>query len=324
MRPDPSVAWLGQLCCVARNIGAMVAPVATDAETELRQRVARGIRAVNDENGGRYLSAVARMVGVDRTTVTRWRDGSTTASVDHCRSLARRYPDHFDEARLVELHALTAVAANPLASIPLESPYDALASLSAGVEVLNSTVEVHLAAAEALLADPGAPSNRVCQMASLHLDVRGTDSVSLDPQMDPETVRAVETFREATVRRAAEGWRIRNVITAGNPTRLAGLQLLVDSVDGADVEIRAYPLSVPLVLSPLIVANREVILAYDHRRWERPHAGLRIRSKPVVDWAIAYFEQLFHDAPHVLRTVHGADPEGFAALRAEVAARSTM
>lgn len=279
------------------------------ASSELRALVAQGIRAINEEHGGRFLSSIARHVGVDRTTVTRWRDGLTVASVDHCRALARLYPHHFNESRLVELHAMAAVTAVPQ-GLPL----------MVGAEVLGSAAEVHGAAADALEAEPSTVADRTCHLAGLHLDYRGTDAVGDDPHMDDESVEAVVRFRSAMGRRAAEGWRIRSVQSAGNPSRIDGLRSLVESVEGPDIEIRAYPTSVPLVLSPLVIGNREVFLAYDHRRWERPHSALLLRSVPVVQWANGYFEQLFHDAPIVLRSVHGPRPEGFAELSAALGA----
>lgn len=278
----------------------------SEQEAELRRLVAHGLGQVNEHHGGRYLSTIARQLGVDRTTVTRWVHGRTTASIDHCRSLADRYPDAFEKHRLVELHALTAVADGQGTS----------SALTVGADVLQSAADVHHAAAAALMADPGPPENRVCRLASLHLDRRGIDSVSEDPLMDEDSVGAVMAFRQAMTIRATEGWKIRNVFVARNLARLEGLEHLVRSLDGPDIEIRVYPMTVPLVLSPLIVANREVFLAFDHRRWERPHSALMLHSQAVVQWATDYFDQLFLDAPHTVRDVHGPNQAGLAAVRA--------
>lgn len=281
--------------------------MAHGTEQALRQLIADGLERVNASNGGRHLSVVARAVGVDRSTVGRWRQGTTTASVDHCRALAAAYPDCFDESQLVELHAQAAIGA--------DSP---LRALTVGATVHDDGAAVHRAAAQAIRADPGSPQNRVCKLTSVHLDRRGIDAVDHDPHLDEETGAQILDFRSAMAERAAEGWKIQNVVVTDNPVRVASLEHMAASLDGPDVEIRAYPLSVPLVLSPLVIANREVFFAYDHRRFERPGSALNLRSAAVVRWASTYFDQLFLDAPFTLRDIQGPNPEGFAALRRQL------
>ena len=280
------------------------------AEQVLRELIATGISGVNEQNGGRYLSTIARHLGVDRTTVTRWVQGRTTASVDHCRALAEAYPEHFDFDHLVELQARSALRQ------PAATP-----TLTVGAAVHETAAEVHRSAAEALLADPGPPANRVCMLAAMHLDRQGVDAVSEDPHMDDDSGQQIMAFRAAMAQRAAEGWKIRNVVVTKNLARLQALEYMVDSLDGPDVEIKVYPMAVPLVLAPLIVANRDVFLAYDHRRWERPDAALGLRSASVVRWASDYFNKLFIDAPYIVRDVHGPVPKQFDALRADLMSR---
>jgi hypothetical protein len=79
-----------------------------NSETELRRVIADGLRGLNDEHGGRYLSEIARAVGVYRGTVGRWMNASTTASYAHCEALARAFPQHFDAETLSSLHATAA------------------------------------------------------------------------------------------------------------------------------------------------------------------------------------------------------------------------
>lgn len=272
-------------------------------EAELRRQVADGLQALNEHNGGRSLSAIGRTIGVDRTTITRWARGLTSASVDHCRALAAHYPDHFDEHTLVELHARAAIGAvqNDVATV--------------GVSVTDNGAELHRLITASIRADPGPRQNHVLKMGSLTLDRRGTDSAVADPLMSEENSREILEFRRAMVERAAEGWRMRFVMVARNPVRLEMFRNVVDQVDGPDVEIRAYAASVPMSLSPLIVANRDVVLAYDHRRFERPDAGIILRSRPIVEWADHYFDQLYMDAPYVLRDLHGPSKSGFDDLR---------
>ncbi len=273
-------------------------------ELELRRQLSEGIAQLNAHHGGRYLSAIARAIGVDRATVARWAKGTTTASVDHCRALGEAYPRFFSEGPLVELHAQAALGLDP-----------ATALLTIGATVLDDGAAVHRAAATALRTEPDAPENRVCKLTALHLDRRGTDAVDLDPHMSPEMGRQVMDFRDAMAQRARDGWTIQNVVVTTNPARLAGVEAMIHGLDGPEVEIRAYPMTVPLVLSPLIVGNRDVFLAYDHQRFERPKAALHLRSAAMVTWATGYFDQLFHHAPFTLRSVHGPEPDGIQAFR---------
>lgn len=277
-------------------------------EAELRRQVAEGLQALNEHNGGRFLSAIGRTIGVDRTTITRWARGLTSASVDHCRLLAANYPDFFDEGTLVELHARAAMGVLPTDL------------LTVGVSVADNGADLHRLITASVRTDPGSRQNRVVKMGALTLDRRGTDSAVVDPLMSEENSQQILEFRRALRDRAAEGWRMRFVMAAGNPVRLEMFRDLVDQVDGPDVEVRAYAASVPMSLSPLIVANRDVVLAYDHRRFERPDAGIVLRARPIVEWADNYFDQLFGDAPHVLRDLHGPSKEGFDELRRAMAA----
>lgn len=273
-------------------------------ELELRRQLSDGIAQLNAHHGGRHLSSIARALGVDRATVARWAKGSTTASVDHCRRLAETYPQFFSEGPLVELHAQAALGVDPMTAL-----------LTVGATIYDDGADVHRAAAEALREDPGSPENRVCKLTALHLDRRGTDAVDLDPHMSPEMGQQVIAFRDAMSERARQGWTIQNVVVTNNPVRLAGLEAMIHGLDGPDVEIRGYPMAVPLVLSPLIVGNRDVFLAYDHQRFERPKAALHLRSAALVSWATSYFDQLFDQAPFTLRSVHGPEPDGMRAFR---------
>ena len=261
----------------------------------IRRRVADGLAKLNARQGGRYLSTVATAVGVDRTTVTRWSKATTTASVDHCRALARTYPEFFSEAELVELHARAALGNG------------ATDSFAVGVTVHNTAADLHRAAAAALATEPDRADDRICYLTALHIDRRGVDSVIDDPHLDDDSSEQILTFRETMDARALEGWTMRVVVNASTSARVDVLEDVVYTMDGPDVEIRAYPLELPLVMAPMIVANRDVFIAYDHLRYERPHAAIQMRSLSVVNWATNYFDQLFDGAPFTLRNLHGPD-----------------
>ncbi len=284
--------------------------MSTQYERELRRTVAEGLAALNEHNGGRFLSQVARTVGVDRTTVGRWSKQSTTASVEHCRSLSDAYPDFFDHGLLVELHANSAL-----------TPTDTSAPTTAGVDILDGSADVFEAAANALLGDPGSDDNRVLKLASLHVERVGLDSLRSDPYIDDETKVQTQRFRQAMATRAAEGWRVRIVVSTASSVRLDAIWQLVEAIDGPDVDIRAYPTALPHVLSAVLVANREVILSSDSPRFERPESAIVLRSRPIMKWADSYFADLHQTAPYTLRSVHGTSKRGSDALRRHIAAR---
>ncbi len=290
-----------------QNLVGYHATVASESELELRRRISDGIAQLNDHHGGRYLSSIARSVGVDRATVARWAKGESSASVDNCRSLAAIYPRFFSEGPLVELHAQAALGSDP-----------AQALLTVGATIFENGTDVHRAAAAALRADPGSPENATCKLTSLHLDRRGVDAIDLDPHMTPDMSEQVLEFRQAMSERASQGWKIQNVVVTANPVRMAMLEGMIHGLDGPEVEIKAYPMAVPLVLSPLIIGNREVFLAYDHQRFERPKAALHLRSTAIVSWASGYFDQLFNNAPFTLRSNHGPEQDQIDAFRAAV------
>lgn len=280
-------------------------------EAELRRTISDGLQRTNRDHGGRYLTAIARAVGVDRTTVTRWLNETSTASVDNCRSLASNFPTFFDEHRLIELHALS-VQAGSENDMPV----------TVGATFLNSGADVHQRAAAAIRVEPDVPSDRIIKLTALHLDRRGTD-IAADDQMDDETASSIEQFRNAMAQRASDGWRIRNVVVTENAERLYGLRMMIQALEGPDVEIRAYAMRVPLVLSPLIVANREVFVSYDHRRFERPDSAILLQSARAVQWTTEYFDNLFLDAPYILKDTQGANDQAFEQMFEEIGRRES-
>ncbi len=284
--------------------------MSTQYERELRRTVAEGLAALNEHNGGRFLSQVARTVGVDRTTVGRWSKQATTASMEHCQALADAYPDFFDHEALVELHANSAL-----------TPTGVLAPTTVGAEIVDGSAAVFRTAADALLRDPGPSENRVFKLASLHVERLGADSFNSDPFIDDDTRLETERFRSAIASRAAEGWQIRIVVSTASSVRLDSMWQLVEAIDGPDVDIRAYPIALPHVLSAVLIANRDAILSTDSPRFERPESAVVLRSRPIMKWADSYFADLHQAAPYTLRSVHGTSEEGLGALRRHIAAR---
>lgn len=281
-------------------------PMPSQATLELRRLVADGLRELDQERGGRYMGTVARALGVERSTVSRWLRRSTTASVEHCRALVKQYPRFFNEDDLIGLHAQAASQTSP----------DDL--LTVGLSVHETTLSVYEETTRSILRDPGAPEDRVCLHVGFHLDRRGVDAVVSDPLLSDEEAEVIKAFRSAMVRRARDGWKIRSVVAMSSEMRLSAVERMVGLLDGPDVEIRAYVAALPLSLAPLIVGNRDVMLAYDHRRWEKPEKAVVLRAKSVVDWASRYFEALFLDAPYTLRDPHGVVVEELARYRREL------
>ncbi len=264
-------------------------------ESELRSVISDGLSRLDRSQGGRYMSTIARRLGVDRSTVSRWRQHQATARPDHCEELARNWPSFFDLDHLLDLHYRS------LQIDPVNS------RRTAGVETFFDTASLLRAATVDILVDPPIATDRVIRLAAFHLEQVGTDALTTDRLFAGEPAERLVALRESITERAQQGWDVKVVISAGNSERLASINGMVRAIDGPEVEIFAYPFRVPLVIAPLIIANRTVIFTYDHRRWELPGSAMIVRSRTAADWASRYFDELISDAPFQLRRPSGID-----------------
>ncbi len=257
--------------------------------------IAEGLTRLDEAQGGRYLSTVARHLGVERSTVSRWRQQRATARPDHCEMLAHQWPGYFNQDELLDLH---------YRSLQTGLVHD---RRTAGLEILSDTAAVLDASTAELLIEPESANDQVINHAALHIDRNGHDPLENDSLFGTGLAAKLRTFREAEIQRAGQGWTIRAVVSAGRIERLGSIAAMVTALDGPNVEIFAYPHSLPLVVAPLVVANRTVLMFHDHRRWERPGAAMLIRSRAAAAWANHYFTELTADAPFRLRSPSGVD-----------------
>ncbi len=271
----------------------------------IRTLVGTALGAIDAENGGRYMSAVASMVGVDRTTVGRWKRGVVTPSVEQCRRLSENFPNHFEHELLLRLHAQHALGDHNGGVYTV--------GIRAGLE----TRDVFLDATDALSDVPIALSDREILLSALHLD-HSPGSIATERYEDHGIGAAVREFHQSMTVRAGEGWRVRVVTSAGHAARFVGIQNMLDNIEGPDVEIRAYSRSLPLTICPLIIAKRDVSLAFDDSRTAMPAESLMLRSPAAVSWARNYFERLFLDAPFTLRGVRGVNEDEWQRFQDEV------
>jgi len=276
---------------------------ADDVVGELRSVIADALHRLNADRGGHYMSSVASALAVERSTVSRWQKRTVTAKPEHCEMLATHWPDYFDGARLAELH-YRAVQIGPH-----------VGATSVGIEMFDSPAGVYSAATEALRMPQPRLADRVYRHVAFHLDRRGTDPMEADLLFDEGARQATQVHRALMAQRAAEGWQMHVVLSAGNPSRLGSIAAMMETLEGPNVEIFAYPYRLPMVLAPVIIANQVVLLSHDHRRWERPDSAILIRSRTVADWASKFFVDLVADAPIRLRTPSGADQIEFNRLK---------
>jgi hypothetical protein len=277
---------------------------------ELRRVIADGLRSVNEEHGGRFLSQIARSLGVYRGTVGRWVNASTTASYAHCEMLARAFPQHFDWEILSTLHATAARG---------DASADAL---TVGVRSANTAATTFDLACELLREPCGDPRNREFLHVMFHPDHDDLDPLASDRHSDGAAKVASDRFRAAMVERAAEGWRMRTVLAANSPVRLANVEAMLHVLDGPDVQVRAYAAALPLVMSPLVIARRDVVLAVDDVRLGRPRSSIALRSRSTVNWAREHFFELFDAAPYRLREARGVNGTEVGRLRRDIEASS--
>lgn len=277
------------------------------AEHDLRKLITSGIGSLNQENGGRFLSQVAQSIGVDRATITRWNQGTATASYKSCQQLAHHFPKHFDWEVLAKLHSRAALSGSIRGDITV------------GISASTSIGAVHEAAIAALSEEPDDPRQRQILHVMFHLDYDADDPLNLDKFVDDNERQLVTTFRNLFRSRVEQGWQTRTVFATDSPSRLEDALRMSRQIEGPDVLIRAYHARVPLVICPLIIAQRDVILAHDEPRLGRPHSAIRLRSPTAVEWATDYFNSLWDEAPIRIRTSRGIDTEQVSKLRDLVA-----
>ncbi len=241
------------------------------------------------------MSTVARRLGVDRSTVSRWRQHQATARPDHCEGLARNWPTFFDLDHLLDLH-YRSLQINPVDS-----------RRTAGLETFFDTTALLRATTAEILIDPPVPTDRTIRLTAFHLERVGTDPLTTDRHFAGDPAEQLVALRNSVTERAHQGWDVKVVVSTGTSRRLTSLNNLVQEIDGPEVEIFAYPFRLPLVIAPMVVANRTVVFTYDHRRWELPGSAMIVRSRTAADWANRYFDELISDAPFRLRRPSGID-----------------
>jgi len=278
-------------------------------ESELRTVIADGLIALDRAHGGRYMSNVARSLGVERSTVSRWRQRKSTTNPEHCEELARRWPEHFDAEHLLDLHFQSMHAGS--------SP----GPRTAGLEIITEAGAVFDSCSAELRREPNSPADRVINHAAFHLERSGLIPFETDPLFGHELRSKLTGFHEIEALRASQGWTVRLVVSAGSIRRFASIDRMVRNIEGPNVEIHAYDRTVPMVMAPLTIAHRVVFMVHDHRRWERPGAALLIRSRSAAEWADNYFSELIADAPFRLRSPAGIDDAGLAGYEQALAGR---
>jgi transcriptional regulator with XRE-family HTH domain len=277
--------------------------------SELRASVAASLDRLNRDHGGRHLGRVAAALGVHRSSVSRWMAGEASPSFERCMELANRYPGYFDRAELVDL--LTRSALGDAQPVP---------SLGGGVrEVGPANSAVSQALVSALEREPAAAADR----EFLHVSLEAEAETRPPPggsiyETEEDRVERIR-FGEAVRRRAAEGWRVRTVANANGPQRLESIEAVVAALDGPDVEIRTYAMTVPLVMSMFLIGRRDAFIGCNTGRLGRPTPNiLHLASPDAVAWATRYFDTLFNEAPFRLRTPKGASDSELARFRSTI------
>ena len=172
------------------------------------------------------------------------------------------------------------------------------------------------ATADALRQEPVLGDDRVYRHIAFHLDRNGVDPTVADPHFQRTVGPHMAAFRSAMIERASEGWDVKVVVSAGNRARYESDRPRWSSRStGRRWRSSPTPMRLPLVLAPVMIANRDVIVTHDHRRYERPGAALLMRSGRVARWAGRYVDSLAADAPFRLRDPSGVDAAGLAAFR---------
>lgn len=185
--------------------------------------------------------------------------------------------------------------------------------MTIGARVVLGIADVYRDLLGLIEQEPSNPSDREILHLSFHVENTKSTQKRQD-RLDPEATIAVQDLQRAITERAAQGWRYRLVVCGGSGERIDELARVVERVEGPGVHIKAYPFEVLLVLSPVIVAKKSVVLAYDDLSSGRPAASVVLTSPKVVQWATGYFAELFDDAPLKLRTPRGIESQNVASF----------
>lgn len=276
------------------------------AEGQIKAAVRTGVETLLVR--GVSQAAIARAARVNRSQVRRWLRGETVPTIEACTALGDAFPEEIDGRLLRQLHVRAQEGSDR--GVPFEA---------IGVEHLVGPEAVYEAAASSLLTDLDNSASRTIRHVALHLDQRaGLDPIDTDEMMTDAVGVAIRRFQQALARRARERWSIRTVVSASTPGRVAVIEEMAHRLHGPDISVRAYATRVPLVPNVLAIGPRDVILAVDHLRFERPESALRVTSTVARQWASAYFDKLFDAAPFRLREPAGVVASEFARLLAEV------
>jgi hypothetical protein len=155
-------------------------------------------------------------------------------------------------------------------------------------------------------------SARTVDIAALH----GTrEDRALRPSSD------AKALRDRLMELVAAGWRIRRLVAINSPGRLEDEEAWIASLPrGAEVEVRALPLTGAPMLAPLIIAGESAFLATDSGSSYGVDRVLALRSAASRRFGTEYFDQLWDDERAVrLRTLTGPRPAAFRGLSAQLA-----
>ncbi len=266
--------------------------------SQLRNVIAEGVHALLRDGQGISQAAIARAAGVDPATVTRWKQRTSTASYEASMRLAEHWPHHFDRDLIDALNGVPGVPFEP-----------------ASLARLEGAAAVYTAVAEAIQSDDH--RDREILHVALHLDAGGRgDTIANDPAIDDDEREAMRAFTDALAVRAGENWLYECVFAAATPERGAVVIERARSLPGREVRIRGTVAAPPLVPNLMVVGGRQVFLAVDHPRFEKPSSAVVIRSRTAVEWARTYFAGLARLTPFVLRDERGVDESAIGSFEA--------
>jgi transcriptional regulator with XRE-family HTH domain len=278
---------------------------------ELRTSVVASLDRLNRDHGGRYLGRVAAALGVHRSSVSRWLAGEAAPSYERCMELANRYPGYFDRAELVELLTRDALGGEPVGASALAAIRPTAPTFAALATALTEAIE----------REPPLAADREILHVSLEAEAERVPRPGESILETEEDRTARRRYQAAMDRRAREGWRMRTVSNAFGPERFDALDRMANALEGPDVEIRAYAMTVPSVMSQFVIGRRHVFIGYNGGLQSRPTPSmLHIESPDAVAWATRYFDALFNEAPFRLRTPKGVSATEFARLSDAVGA----
>jgi len=192
--------------------------------------------------------------------------------------------------------------------------------------IIHDAIELYSYCADLIEKPETDPRAHRISIASLHGHVgrRVTDDVAADSPLGRAIGRFTNALRER-VTSVTEPWRVRQLLNVVSEERLSQALRRQLSLTGQYYEIKAFSDDTDLSpLSPLIIGDEHAFLALDDSRHFHAASAVHLKGPEAVNWVQQHFDNLWNEAPWLLRDTAGLRQRQLNDLRDLVAPEAAM